>query len=98
MGLISRVSSRTYRKQRQKLLFRKMIQKLWNWPRSSAKTRFDSICPMAKIRQTPEATTSSSTTIEGSSINQPVQPDFGQTERHPSFQIGRKIRSRIQSR
>merc|ERR1711893_182357 len=63
-----------------------------------AKTRLDPIRSMAKIHQTPATTICPPSSIEGSSINQPVQPNFGQTNRHPIVQIGRQVRSRKQSR
>merc|ERR1711997_1227883 len=57
-------------------------------------TRLDPIRSMAKIHQTPATTICSPSSIEGSSINQPVHSNFGQTNRHPIVQIGRQVRSR----
>merc|ERR1712038_1580293 len=100
MGSGNRANQKT---RRQKEVFyqpslRETSQKLWRWPRHPAKTRFDPIRSMAKIHQTPTTTICPPSSIEGSSINQPVQPNLGQTNRYPIVQIGRQVRSRKESR
>merc|ERR1711994_338375 len=81
MGSGNRPNQKT---RRQKEVFyqpslRETSQKLWRWPRHPAKTRLDPIRSMAKIHQTPMTTICPPSSIEGSSINQPVQPNLGKT-------------------
>merc|ERR1712203_567419 len=129
MGLISRVSSRTYRNptwtKKQNLKngakrqasgygpnqetrwqeeefrqpsLREAIQELWRGPGHSAKTRSHPIRSMAKIHQAPAPTCRPPAATQGAPKHQPVQPDFGQADRHPAFQASRQIRSRSQGR